>query len=112
MIRSISLAKPYVCIFWKSYNIQTYFIVSDLHHISGYPKKRLIRKLFEKFGIDEDLIVFNADYGVKRAGFLYRRLSMVESIKEWIEFAKTHGVQFKYTKFYGQIHSVWFENKL
>lgn len=89
-----------------------YSIVCDLNHISGYPKKRLIKKLFEEFGIDEDLIVFNADYGIKRAGFLYRRLSMVESIKEWIEFAKTHGVEFKYTKFYGQIHSVWFENKL
>jgi len=86
--------------------------VSELHHISGYPKQKLIIKLFKEFGIDEKLIVFNADYGVKRAGFLYRRLSMVESIKEWIEFAQTHGVEIKHTKFYGQIHSVWFKNKL
>ena len=86
--------------------------MSDPIHISGYPKQRLILKLWEDLDIDEEKIVFNADYGEKRAGFLWRSELLDESIKKWITYAETFGIEFKYTKFYGRIHSVGFENKL
>ena len=86
--------------------------MSDHIHISGYPKQRLIRKLWEDFDIDEDKIVFNADYGDKRAGFLWRSELLDDKMKEWIVYAETFGIQIKSSKFYGRIHSVWFENKL
>jgi len=86
--------------------------VSDPIHISGYPKQRLIRKLWEEFDIDEEKIVFNADYGDKRAGFLWRSELLDDKMKEWIVYAETFGIQIKSSKFYGRIHSVWFENKL
>lgn len=84
----------------------------DPLHISGYPKRRLIRKLWKDMDIDEEKIVFNADYGEKRAGFLWRSELLDESIKEWMIYAETFGIEIKSSKFYGRIHSVWFENKL
>lgn len=86
--------------------------MSNQVHISGYPKQRLIRKLWEDLDIDEDKIVFNADYGDKRAGFLWRSDLLDDKMKEWIVYAETFGIQIKSSKFYGRIHSVWFENKL
>jgi len=86
--------------------------VYSRNHISGYPSKALVRMLWNDHNIDEEKIVFNADYGVKRAGFLWRSDLLDEELREWISIAETHGIVIKSVKFYGRIHSIWFENKL
>ena len=84
----------------------------DSRYISGYPKKGLIRSLWDDHGIDKEKIVFNADYGVKRAGFLWRSNLLDEKMKEWIENMESQGIAIQSSKFYGRIHSVWFQKKL
>lgn len=77
----------------------------------GYPSKWTIKILWKIYGIETEKFIFNAEFGEKRAGFLWKAHSMDERVQEWIFFAENHGVKFKRIKMDGVIHSVWFDKK-
>ncbi len=67
----------------------------DSYHIEGFPKMKAIKMLLEEHGIDTARVQFCADYGKKKAGFLWKAHSLDEELKEFVIFAKEKGVNIK-----------------
>ena len=79
------------------------------YHRQGFPTMKGIKMLLKQHGVTIGRIQFCADYGEKKAGFLWKAHSLDEDLKEWVIFAKQKGVKIKRIKFHGLIHSIWFE---
>lgn len=79
-----------------------------MRYENGYPVKLSIEKLLDECGIDPRTIQFCADYTIKRAGILWKTHSQDERLKEFINLAENNGIKISRTKFFGQIHSIWF----
>ena len=84
----------------------------SLYTESGYPKKSIIKKMLKDFGVDMEKIVFNAEFGKKGAGILWKAESIDEMMKEWITYAQDQGIVVLVSYFNRRIHSIWFEKKL
>ena len=78
---------------------------------NGYPNRPTIKKLLEKCDVDTKKIQFCADYTKKCAGILWKAHSIDEKLKEFITFAESHGIEIARSKFFGQIHSIWFSQQ-
>lgn len=81
------------------------------HYEDGFPDETYIKKLLKKFRIESSRVQFCADYGKRRAGFLWKAHSLDDKLKEWIDYAEENGVIISRVKFEGQIHSIWFRFK-
>ena len=84
--------------------------MNQLYNEQGYPDKIMIRFLLKQNGIEDWRIQYSADYGMKRAGILWKSHSLDEQLKKWIEYAEDCGVKIGRAKFHGQIHSIWFKS--
>ncbi len=78
---------------------------------NGYPIKISIEKLLDECGVDAGTIQFCADYTIKRAGILWKAHSLDDKLKEFCNLAENNGIKISRTKFFGQIHSIWFEKQ-
>lgn len=79
------------------------------YHIEGFPKMKAIKMLLKQHGVEIARVQFCADYGKKKAGFLWKAHSLDEELKDFVLYAKEKGVKIKRIKFHGLIHSIWFE---
>lgn len=82
-----------------------------LYNEEGFPNMGLIRSLWKKYGIDKTKVTFNADYGKRKAGFLWKAHSIDDDVRVFLSVCHIYGVEIKSTKLHGRIHSVWFVKK-
>ena len=76
----------------------------------GYPRKKWIKSVIEKRGLDPDLVTLSAGYedGLN-CGILWRREdAKIALLDLHIDFEE-HGWSIKAVKYYGRIHSVWIQ---
>lgn len=64
----------------------------------------------KSFGICQTRVQFCADYGVKRAGFLWKAHSMDQELLEMSHWLHSNGISIKRIKLHGRIHSIWFDS--
>lgn len=79
-----------------------------IRYENGYPTKICITKLLDDCGVDSGTIQFCADYSIKRSGILWKAHSLDDRLKDFIKLAENDGIKISRTKFFGQIHSIWF----
>ena len=79
-----------------------------IRYEDGYPTKKYITKLLDDCGVDAGTIQFCADYSLKRAGILWKAHSLDDKMIEFSKLAENDGIKISKTKFFGQIHSIWF----
>ena len=81
------------------------------YNSQGYPSKRCVNAILKKCNTDVLRITLNADYGIKKAGILWKPHSMDEQMKEFQDECKELGIEFIREKYEGLIHSIWFKKK-
>ena len=79
--------------------------------MNDYPTKAKIRSVLKSVGVELEWIVFNAEYGEKNAGILWKAHSIDDLMLVFVKECESLNIEIKSTKFTGRIHSVWFSKK-
>ena len=78
-----------------------------IEYENGYPTKKSINKLIVVFGIRKSMITFCADYGSKKAGFLWYNNSVKKDMQKFVSFMKWNNILIQHEKYQGTINSIW-----
>lgn len=84
---------------------------SEIYAKNGFPRKSYIRKLLKRENIDVSMLTFNAEYGEKGAGILWKAHSIDDMMHEFCAECEAEFIDIARVKFFGQIHSIWFAKK-
>ena len=98
---------------WMGKNVtnqsKTRCLVLDIKFENGFPTEKTIRELFRARNIDDGLISFSDDYGLKSPSKIHWKSNEIDkSIESMIKFMEFNRIKTNGMKLTGEIHSISF----
>ena len=108
-----------VCLFVKIVIFESMNILKN-YGPNGYPTKRFIRRMVKEYnkalapygmGVNPLCVTFSGAYGEegKSSGILWKAKESMLCMDGFDSFLMDHGVKIKRVKYWGRIHSIWYE---
>jgi hypothetical protein len=87
-------------------------LVLTIKFENGFPTETTIREMLRARKIDDDLVSFSDEFGIKTPSKMYWKANEIDhSIQSFIKFMEFNGIKTNGLKSIGQIHSITFQQK-